>query len=158
MAINPRGYVPALVLDDGATLSEAVAILAYIADQAPGNAFPEVRQGMGRYDMLSWLAFISSELHKNFGAFFNPAAGSDWKDAATASLKARLGYLDRHLDGRNYLMGEAFGPPDAYLFVVLSWARYVRLDLTDWKNVTAYLSRVGARPGVQQALKAEGLA
>lgn len=156
-AINPKGYVPALQLDSGEVLTELPAIVQYLADLAPEKKLAPANGTLERYRLQSWLGFIGTEVHKSFSPFFNPAAGDDWKQAARANLERRLGYTDSQLAGRAYLLGEDFSVADAYLFTVLSWAKYIGLDLAPWPNVTACLDRVAARPAVRAALKAEGL-
>lgn len=155
--INPKGYVPALLLDGGELLTEGPAILQYVADQVPAKGLAPAAGTMARYQLQSWLTFIGTELHKSFSPFFNPAAGDDWKAAARAMLQRRLGYVNAELAGRSFLMGDAFSVADAYLFTVLSWAGYIKLDLSDWPALVAFQQRVGARPAVQAVLKAEGL-
>lgn len=158
LAINAKGYVPALRLDSGEVLSEGPAILQYVADQVPAKKLAPANATIERYRLQSWLAFIGTELHKSFGAFFNPNAGSDWKGAALANIERRLGYTDEQLAGKSFLLGEDFSVADAYLFTVLGWAKYIKLDLSRWPNLLAYQARVAARPAVQAVLKAEGLA
>lgn len=157
-AINPKGYVPALQLDNGYLLTEGPAIVQYIADQSPDKKLAPANGTLERYQLQSWLTFIGTELHRSFSPFFNPAAGEDWKASAMANLERRFGYTDNQLAGKSYLMGEQFSVADAYLFTVLSWARFIKLDLAQWPNLAAYQTRVAARPAVQAVLKAEGLA
>ncbi|KMZ12399.1 Glutathione S-transferase [Candidatus Burkholderia humilis] len=156
-AINAKGYMPALQLDNGEVLTEGPAIMAYIADQAPAKHLAPLNDGMARYRLQAWLTFIGTELHKNFSPFFNPAATSDWKAAAMANLERRLAYVAKEVDGKQFLLGNEFSIGDAYLFTVLGWAKHIDLDLNKWPALVAYQARVGARAGVQAALKAEGL-
>jgi glutathione S-transferase len=158
LVINPKGYVPALLLDSGELLTEGPAIVQYLADQVPMKRLAPANGTIERYRLQSWLTFIGTELHKSFGAFFNPAAGNDWKGFAMANLERRLAYTDGQLADKSYLMGEDFTVADAYLFTVLGWARFIELDLARWPNLPAYQARVAARPAVQAVLKAEGLA
>ncbi|KXV03946.1 glutathione S-transferase [Caballeronia megalochromosomata] len=155
--INAKGYVPALLLDNGELLTEGPAIMQYIADQVPAKHLAPLNDGMARYRLQSWLTFIGTELHKNFSPFFNPAAGSDWKAAAMANLERRLTYVAQQIDDKQFLLGNEFSIGDAYLFTVLGWAKHIDLDLGKWPALVAYQERVGARPGVQAAMKAEGL-
>ena len=155
--INPKGYVPALQLDSGELLAEGPAIVQYLADLVPAKKLAPANGSIERYRLQSWLNFISTELHKSFSPFFNPAAGDAWKEAAKANLERRFAYVNGELQGKSYLLGEDFSVADAYLFTVLSWAKYTPLDLSALGNLTAYLARVAARPAVQAALKAEGL-
>lgn len=156
--INSKGYVPALLLDSGELLTEGPAIVQYLADLVPAKKLAPANGTIERYRLQSWLTFIGTELHKSCSPFFNPAAGDDWKNIARANLERRLGYTDQQLAGQAYLLGEDFSVADAYLFTVLSWMKFVGLDLSVWPNIVAFQARVAARPAVQAALKAEGLA
>ena len=156
-AINPKGYVPALLLDDGDLLTEGPAILQYLADLAPELQLAPANGSKARYQLQSWLTFIGTELHKNFSPFFNPAATPEMKELARANLQRRLGYVNDQLAGRDFLMGDTFSVADAYLFTVVGWAKFVQLDLSAWPHLIAFQGRVAARPATQRALKAEGL-
>ena len=156
-AINPKGYVPALLLDDGDLLTEGPAILQYLADLAPELQLTPANGSKARYQLQSWLTFIGTEVHKNFSPFFNPAATPEMKDLARANLQRRLGYVNDQLAGRDFLMGDTFSVADAYLFTVVGWAKFVQLDLSAWPHLIAFQGRVAARPATQRALKAEGL-
>lgn len=156
-AINSKGYVPALLLDDGQLLTEGPAIVQFIADQVPEKKLVPANGTVERYVLQSWLTFIGTELHKSFGPFFYPGASDEWKTMVFANLERRLSYVNEQLEGKSYLMGENFGAADAYLFTVLSWSTFAKLDLNKWPNILAYQGRVAVRPAVQAALKAEGL-
>ena len=156
-AINPKGYVPALLLDDGDLLTEGPAILQYLADLAPELQLAPANGSKARYQLQSWLTFIGTEVHKNFSPFFNPAATPEMKDLARANLQRRMGYVNDQLAGRDFLMGDTFSVADAYLFTVVGWAKFVQLDLSAWPHLIAFQGRVAARPATQRALKAEGL-
>lgn len=156
--VNPKGYVPTLVLDDGEVLTEGPAIVQYLADLAPEKKLAPANGSRERYRLQSWLTFIGTELHKSFSPLFNASAGEDWKNAARANLEKRLDYTARHLADRPWLLGEDFSVADAYLFTVLRWTRAVKLDLNRWPTLVAFLERAGARPAVRAALAAEGLA
>ena len=158
LAINPKGYVPALQLDSGELLTEGPAIVQYLADLAPEKKLAPANGSLQRYQLQSWLTFIGTELHKSCSPFFNPAAPQEWKDIARANLERRLAYAEAQLAGRDYLMGEDFTVADAYLFTVMSWFKFIQLDLARWPALVAYQARVAARPGVQAALRSEGLA
>ncbi len=157
-AVNPKGYVPALELDNGVLLTEGPAIIQFLADQVPDRQLAPANGTLARYQLQSWLTFIGTELHKSFTPFFKPDSTPDMKAAAQANLKQRLGYVNTELAGREYLLPEGYSVADIYLFVVLSWARVIKLDLTPWPQLQAFQARVGARPAVQRTLKAEGLA
>jgi glutathione S-transferase len=155
--INPNGYVPALLLDDGQVLTEVPAIVQYLADLVPEKRLAPPAGTMERYRLMEWLNFISTELHKAFGALFNPQAPEDWKDIVKAQLIRRIEHASQRLAGRTYIMGDDFTVADAYLFTVLGWGKYVGVEISPWPTLTAYLGRIAARPAVQTALKAEGL-
>ncbi|MBU2837415.1 glutathione transferase GstA [Acidithiobacillus thiooxidans] len=156
-AINPDGYVPALLLDDGQVLTEGPAIIQYLADRVPEKNLAPPLGTLERYRLMQWLNFISTELHKGFSPLFNPQAPEEWKAVVAAQLGQRLGTVSRQLEGKDWLLGEGFTVADAYLFTVLSWGRHVGIKLEQWPLLQAYQRRVSMRPAVQSALKAEGL-
>ena len=156
-AVNAKGYVPALGLDDGSVLTEGPAIVQYLADQKPESGLAPKTGSMERLRLQEWLNFISTELHKAMGTFFNPKATAEWKAAVTERLGVRLDYLAKQLTGKQYLMGDKFSVADAYLFTIMNWAPIVKFDLSRWPAIGEYQKRVGLRPKVQEALKAEGL-
>lgn len=158
LAINAKGYVPALQLDNGVVLTEGPAIVQYLADLVPAKKLAPANGTVERYQLQGWLNFIATEIHKNFGAFFTPGAGEEWKATCQSNLQRRLAYTDQQLAGKAYLLGEDFSVADAYLFTVLGWGKYISLDLSTLPNLAAYHGRIAARPAVQAALKAEGLA
>ena len=155
--INPKGYVPLLELDNGERLTEGPAIVQYIADQAPAKKLAPAAGTMARYRLQEWLNFITSELHKSFSPLFNPAMPEEGKALYRTRLGDRFKWVDGQLAGKNYLMGEDFSVADAYLFVVAGWGKHVGVDISGLANLGAFMARVGARPAVQEALKAEGL-
>lgn len=156
LQVNAKGYVPALRLDDGTVLTEGPVISQYLADRKPGTVAPAAGT-MERYRVHELQGFINSELHKPFGPLFDANAPEAVKAYMLAVLNKRFTYLDGLLAGRDYLTGATFTIADAYLFVVSNWAQYVNLDLSGFANLQAFLKRVGSRPAVQAALKAEGL-
>lgn len=157
LAINPKGQVPLLELDDGQRLTEGPVIVQYIADQVPTSGLVPPAGTMARYRVLEWLNFITTELHKGFAPLFTPGTHEDTKTAARQKLGERLAWVDSQLAGKTWLMGDAFTAADAYLFTVAGWGRYVGVDIAPLANLSAYMARVTARPAVQAALKAEGL-
>jgi len=155
--VNPKGYVPALTLDSGEVLTENVAVLQYIADRNPAAKLAPPAGTIERYRLIEWLAFINSEIHKNFTPLFRDDAAEEVKQYARKVLGGRLDYLNRAIGTRPFLMGESFTVADAYLFTVLGWAKYLNFDLGQWPQLPRYVERVGARPAVVEALKSEGL-
>jgi len=155
--INPKGSVPALQLEDGSVLTEGSVIVQYLADLVPASQLAPAPGTMARYRLMETLNFISAELHKGFSPLFNPATTEAAREAAVNNLKQKIGFIANQLGESDYLGGAQFTVADAYLFVVLSWAALVKLPLTDWPAITAYLARVAARPAVRDAMLAEGL-
>ena len=156
-AINGKGYVPTLQLDNGQVLTEGPAIVQYLADQKPASGLVPAAGTFERYRVQEWLNFITSEVHKSFSPLFKPDTSAEAQEAAKAYLAKRFGFIDQHLAGKSYLMGDTFTVPDAYLFTVANWGQWVGVDIGQWPNVKAHHARVAARPKVQEALKAEGL-
>ena len=156
-SINPLGYVPLLVLDDGKQLHEVAVILQYLADLVPERQLAPANGTFERYKLQEWLNFIATELHKGFSPLFTPHMPDEAKELAKTRLNARLQWVDGELNGKNYLMGEVFTVADAYLFVVQSWSKYVGVDVSALVNLSAFATRVAARPAVQAAMRAEAL-
>jgi len=155
--INPLGYVPMLELDDGTRLREGPAITQYLADLAPTKNLAPANGTLPRYRLQEWLTFIGTELHQKFSPLFNPALGDDAKKVFRDRLASRFAWLNGELEGKQYLLGQNFSVADAYLFTVTRWAKPLNIDLSPYPHLVAYTERVGARPAVQEALKAEGL-
>jgi len=156
-AINPKGYVPALELDDGQVITEVAAIVQYLADLKPESRLVPVAGTFERTRLKEWLNFIATELHKGMGQLFEPQISGAWLDTTRATLEKRLEFLAACLKRSPFLMGSVMTVADIYLYVVLSWAVEVNLDLSRWEVLSHYLERIGARPSVQAALQAEGL-
>ncbi|TFZ01890.1 glutathione transferase GstA [Ramlibacter humi] len=156
--INPLGYVPMLELDDGTRLREGPAIVQYVADQVPTKNLAPANGTLPRYRLQEWLTFIGTEIHKSFSPLFNPAMPEEGKQIYRDRLASRIEWVDGQLAGKDYLMGDHFSVADAYLFVVTNWAKPMNIDLSARKNLMAWRERMSARPAVQEALKAEGLA
>lgn len=155
--INPLGYVPLLELDDGTRLREGPAIVQYIADQAPTKNLAPANGTLARYRLQEWLTFIGTEIHKTFSPLFQPAMPEEAKQLFREKLLARFQWVDSQLAGKDYLLGQQFSVADGYLYVVTRWAKAINLDVSSLANLAAHHERVGARPAVQEALKAEGL-
>lgn len=158
LEVNPKGQVPVLELDSGETLTEGPVIVQYLADQNEAAGLAGAPGTMERYRVQEWLNHITSELHKNYSPLFRPNTPDAYKDIARENLGKRYNWIDEHLVGKPYLTGDKFTVADAYLFTVTRWAPRVGIDTAMWPNVTAFMDRVAARPKVQEALKAEGLA
>ncbi|GAB4480571.1 MAG: glutathione transferase GstA [Burkholderiaceae bacterium] len=158
LPINGKGYVPALELDDGQVLTEGPAIVQYLADRKPEAGLAPPNGTLERYRLQEWLNFISTEVHKQFSPLFAPNTPDATKEAQRERLAGRFEWLSKQLAGKDYLLGKAFSVADAYLFTVLNWCGFVGIDLGKWPVLAQYHARVAARPAVQEALKAEGLA
>lgn len=155
--VNPRGYVPALRLDDGTVLTENAAVLQYIADRNPAAALAPPNGTLQRYQLQGWLNFAGTEIHKSFSPLFNPNASEDVKQFCRANLGRRLDYLQGELSARPYLNGDSFSVVDGYLFTMLNWGDHTGVDIGKWPALIQYRQRIAARPKVVEALKAEGL-
>jgi len=156
-AVNPKGYVPALRLDDGQVLTEASTIVQYVADKKPETKLAPPQGTAERYRLQEWLNFIATEVHKGTSPLFNPATPDAYKQMAMEKLGQRYDYLAKAVAKKPYLMGENFTVADGYMFTIVNWANFVKIDLGKWPALQAYQARVAARPAVQAALKAEGL-
>jgi glutathione S-transferase len=158
LAINPKGYVPVLELDDGQILTEGAAIVQYIADSHPGARLAPNVGTIERSRMQEHLNFTASELHKSFGPLFSPVSSDESKKAAVSSVKKNFNHFEKVLsDGRAYLVGDQFTPADTYLFAVSSWAGPTGIGLSDWPYLEKHNDRIAARPKVREAMMAEGL-
>ena len=155
--INPLGYVPCLELPDGERLLEGPAIVQYIADQVPEKHLAPPNGTPARYRLQSWLNFIAMELHRGFAPLLMPDASDALKAATRERLVQRFAWLNAQLDSREYLMGDAFTVADGYAFVVTGWAAMAGIDMSRLTHLALHRARVGARPKVQAALRAEGL-
>lgn len=153
--VTPKGYVPALRLEDGSVLTEGAAIVQFLADKAPDKKLIPAAGSLERYRTLEWLNYIASEVHKGFFPLFVEGHTDEQKQAAREALAPKFAFVEKHLQGKKFLFGDRFDVADAYLFTVLSWTKYVKIQLS--AGLGDYLGRVSARPAVQAALKAEGL-
>ena len=162
--INPNGSVPALKMEDGNVLTESAVIMQYLAEQKPEAGLVPKYGTSERYRCLEWLNFIATDLHKNFSPLFfgpmivqNPEGQAEMKKFYVEMLKKKIAVASARLGEKDYVLGSTFTVPDAYLFTVLSWGQFVGVELSPYANITAYLKRVGERPGVQKAMKEEGM-
>ena len=156
--VNPKGYVPALRLEDGQVLTEAATVLQYVADRKPEAGLAPAPGSIERYRLQEWLNFIATELHKGFSPLWKPDTPEAYKTVVKDNLAKRFSHLDQRLAGNQYLVNDRFTVADAYAFVIANWAKHFGIDLAPWPNLAAHRDRVAARPKVQEALKAEGLA
>lgn len=155
--INPKGYVPALQLDNGEVLTEGPAIVQYLADQKPqANLLPPAGS-LERARVQEWLNFIGTEVHKTLAALFNPSITPEARNKTIDTFGKRLGFVEQALQGRDYLTGQTFSVADAYLFTIVNWAPMLGIDLSPWPTVVQFQKRVANRPAVQKTLQAEGL-
>ncbi|SET09223.1 glutathione transferase GstA [Thorsellia anophelis] len=157
LAINPKGQVPALLLDNGYLLTEGVAIVQYIADQKKDRQLLPELNSLKRYEAIGWLNFVSTEMHKGFGPLYNPKTPEEYREIAKANLMQKLAMLDKHFASNEYLLGANYSCADGYLFTVINWTFFLQMDISHLENVKKYMKRVGNRPAVLSALAAEGL-
>ena len=157
LAINPKGYVPALELDGGEILTEGPAIIQYVADLVPEKKLVPPAGTLARARVQEWLNFIGTEIHKGFGPLFNPATPAEYKAMCKDKLGQRLQWTNDQLQDGSYLMGAQFTVADGYLFTVTNWAKPMGIDLSHLDQLVAYRQRIGERPAVIAAMKAEGL-
>lgn len=156
--VNPNGYVPALELDDGTLLTEGAAIVQYLADLRPASKLAPAAGTRERYRLQSWLNFVASELHKMYSPWlFHPEYGAQAQEVARGKIAERLAYVENHLGNGPFLMGETFTVADAYLFTIVGWSAFAKVDLSTFPRLRAYMDRIGARPKVQEAMLAEGM-
>ena len=157
LKVNPKGYVPALALDNGEVLTEGPAILQYLADTKGGGGLLPAVGDLRRYRVIEWLNFVSTELHKTYAPLFSPNISEPHKAACKELLARRYAVTEQALAGKQFVTGDSMSLADPYLFVVTSWAKFVDLDLAPYPTVRAFQGRMASRPAVQAALKAEGL-
>jgi len=157
LAINPKGQVPALLLDDGSLLTEGVAIVQYLADRVPDRGLIPAAGTLSRYHAIEWLNYIATELHQGFSPLFNPKTPDEYKTIAREKLDKQFDYLDSVLAKQHFLLGNKFSVADAYLFTVMRWAIALQFDIKKRTQLSAYFDRVAARPAVDATLNAEGL-
>ncbi len=156
-AINPKGQVPVLELDDGTRLTEGPIVSQYIADRSGALALMPAAGSLARYRVMEWQNYVTSELHKSFTPLFHGGLDATAKKTLAAILRKKLEWVNEQLADKSYLTGDTFTAADAYLFVVLNWAKFVQIELANLKHIGAFMARVAGRPAVQAALKAEGL-
>ncbi|HEE9908693.1 TPA: glutathione transferase GstA [Citrobacter braakii] len=156
-AVNPKGQVPALLLDDGTLLTEGFAIMQYLADTVPDRQLLAPTSSLSRYKTIEWLNYIATELHKGFTPLFRPDTPEDFKPTVRALLEKKMQYVNDALQDNQWICGSRFSIADAYLFTVLRWAYAVKLNMAGLSNIDAYMARMAERPAVAAALKAEGL-
>ncbi|TDR38959.1 glutathione S-transferase [Tahibacter aquaticus] len=157
-AINPKGYVPTLQLDNGQILTEGPAIVQYLADLKPEAKLAPANGSWERYQLQEWLNFISTEIHKQFSPLFNAANPDSVKDAQKTKLAQRFAEISPLLEKQDYLTGSDFSVADAYLFTVLGWSKYFHIDLNQWPGIAGFVERVSARPAVAAAVEFEAQA
>lgn len=155
LKINPKGYVPALKLDNGQILTEASVIIQYLADTSPQFKLAPALGTFERYRLQEWLSFIATEIHKGLGVFFIPNLPEEFKKIAMGNIQRKLDYLEKHLSKHAMLLDDTFTVADAYLFTILRWTHYFKMDLTPWPSLPKYMETIAQRPAVQAALKAE---
>lgn len=156
-AVNPRGYVPVLDFDDGSRHTEVAALLQYIGDRDASRRLIPEHGDPQRLEVVSWLAFVSSELHKTLGWLWKKEVPEEMRQILRDKLDTRFAEIEARLARQDYLVGDHFTVADAYGFTIINWCNFLRLSLQAYPNIRAYLARIGERPAVQAALRSEGL-
>jgi glutathione S-transferase len=156
-AINPKGYVPALQLDNGEVLTEGPAIVQYLADRKPEANLIPAAGTFERVRVQEMLGYINSEIHKTYSPLFRPTTSPELRKDREEYLRKRYQLIETRLAKGPYLFGEQFTVADAYLFTVTNWANFLKLDMSAFPNLLAFQGRVAARQAVQAAMTAEGL-
>jgi glutathione S-transferase len=153
--VNPKGYIPALVLEDGQVLTEGAAIVQYIADLKPEAKLAPPAGTFERVRLQEWLNFIATELHKGLTPLFAKDAGESYQRGASEKFASRLGFIERAVTGNRFLTGDTFTIADGYAFYALrSWQTFFKNEIGG--ELRAYYGRLLDRPSVQAALEAEG--
>ena len=150
--------MPVLQLDDGQLLTEGPAIVQYLADLAPASRLAPANGTLARVRLQEWLGYVNSELHKAMSPLFDASIPESVKQPMRDKIGKRLDVASRRLEGKRWAMGDEFSVVDGYLYTVLGWGRLIGIDVARWLVLKAYYERVGARPAVREALRAEGLA
>jgi len=153
--VNPKGYVPALELDDGQILTEGAAILQHLGDIAPHRGLIAEPGSIWRARQVELLTFTATELHKTFPPLWRPDTPPAQRAEGLALLRRRLGHVERGLDGREYLVQDRFSVADAYLFTIVRWVSRIDMALDEWPRLAAYIERVAARTLVARVLERE---
>jgi len=154
--INPKGYVPTIVTDDNQVLTENAVILQYLADHYGATLLPGTND-FHRYQILEWINFIATEIHKNFSLLFKPQYPQEVKDIQMSLLQQKFAYVDKQLSKTTYLSGDNFSLPDAYLLVMLTWTTHFKFDLNSLTHVVRFFNMMLDRPSVKKSLQEEGL-
>jgi glutathione S-transferase len=155
--INPKGYVPALKMDNGQVLTEVGVIIQFLADQKPESGLTAKMGTMERYRQMEAVNFAATEVHKQLGALFNPKMTPEMKEVQLGTIERRFNALEKLLAGKQFITGDRFTVADAYLFTVLNWTKGLKIELDKWPNIKSFVARVAGRPAVQETMKAEGL-
>lgn len=159
-AVNPKGQVPTLLLEDGQILTEGVVIVQYLADRVPERALAPAPGSFERIRLQEWLNYLATDLHTRFGAFWAPTATEAHKEALRERIRGDLAFIDKELSGRPHVLGERYTVADAYLFTILSWtSRWPwQIDISPFRALTAFQRRIAERPAVQAALQQDAVA
>lgn len=157
-AVNAKGYIPVLELDNGERLTEGAAILQWAADQAPDKNLIPKAGTMERYRAIEWLNYIATEVHKSFSPLFAAMkAKEEIPERVVKTLLHRLSFADEQLNKTPYLMGDQFTVADAYLYNVTRWARVMKVDISEMKGLAAFMERVSERPSAHASTEGEGI-
>lgn len=155
LKISPKGYVPALELDSGEILTEGPVITQYLSDLKPEIGLAPANGTLERVGLQEWLHYLGTEIHGSCGPLFNPGIPDDVKTIFKDKLLKRVRLIEEVLEKQDYLMGSRFTPADGYLFTMLRWFAFFKIDYKQWPGIARFMERVGARPAVKQAIELE---
>jgi glutathione S-transferase len=155
--LNPQGAVPVLVLNDGKVLTQNIAILLFVTENAPQAKLLPNGSALERAYVYQWLSWVGSDLHPAFSPLFNPSITEEARKAQIEKVEKLLAQADRHLNGKEYVAGDQFSVADAYLFTVYGWTKFLKVPTDSYSNLNAYAARIAKRPAVVEVMKREGL-
>ena len=146
--------MPCIVLDNGTVLNENAATLQYIGDLDPLHSVLPAAGTIARYEVIGLLSYIGTEYHKTVQNLFNPSLPTEIRSYFHAAANAKLSYIDIYLlgNGKIFLVGNTISVADIYLYICLSWSRYIDLDLELYPNVTAFYNRINDLEAVRLAM------
>lgn len=157
--VTPKGFIPALKLDDGDVLTEGAVILQWIADKNPEYGLLPAFGTRERYTALEWLNFVATDMHKGMATMFSPFVDVESKAKfAEGNLASKFEYVEEHLSRNDYVLGTKFSVADGYLYNILSWPHRVNIDISKYAAIQKFMARMGQRPSVRASLEAEALA
>jgi glutathione S-transferase len=157
--INAKGAIPTLTLDNGTVLTESAVIQQYLAETHQNyQLLPEIGDAK-RYEVLTWLNYMATEMHKGVGILFNPSIPAEVKASFfIPAVHAKLDFVEKQLQHtKAYIAGSEFTLADGYLFTVLGWLPHFNIDVAKWPALNTFVNTMRTRPSVKLSLTQEGL-